>query len=239
MWGTIIDIVLIAIVVFCAVVGIIKGFFDSILGLIGTTLAFIAGVFLAKYIAPIVNNIFGLENFLASKINLPENFSLFGTPLNNAEVAKFGVWVITVLAVFLVVKLVIFILGKIFESVTNNSPAVSGINRVLGMVFGIVKGAITVVLVIMVASLLGKIPGVGDTIDAKINETKICKWADKYVDDIMEKYITKDNLQDIIDRIISDNKAENNDNTDTNASSGDNITVANIKIISPDHVIEI
>ena len=55
----------------------------------------------------------------------------------------------------------------------------------------------------------------------------------------MEKYITKDNLQDIIDRIISDNKAENNDNTDTNASSGDNITVANIKIISPDHVIEI
>ena len=83
------------------------------------------------------------------------------------------------------------------------------------MIFGIVKGGITVVLFIMIASLLGKIPGVGDTIDAKINETKICKWADKYVDDIMENYITKENIQDIIDRIISDNKAENTDNTET------------------------
>ena len=42
----------------------------------------------------------------------------------------------------MVIKLALFILAKIFESVTKNSPAVSGINRVLGMLFGIIPAVV-------------------------------------------------------------------------------------------------
>ena len=214
MWGTIIDVVFIAIIVVSAIIGIVKGFFDSILGLIGTTVAGIAGIFLAKYIAPIVNNIFGLENFLLNKINLPEDFTFFGSAFTNEELAKFGVWIITVFATFLIIKFAIFILGKIFESVTKNSPAITGINRVLGMLLGVIKGTITAALLLAIASLLGK-AGIAPVIEDKIAETKVCSFADKYVDEFMEDYLTKEKVQGLIDRIITESK----NTTDTGAQS--------------------
>lgn len=219
MLGTIIDVALIAIIVISAIIGIVRGFLDSILGLVGTTIAGIASLFLAKFVAPFVNKIFGLESFLLGKLDTSNGGSLdvFGTTLENAEIAKFAVWVITVIAVYLIIKFAIFILAKIFESVVKNSPTISGINRVLGMIFGVVKGTVSAALLVAILSLLGKVPGISTTINDKIAETKVCKWADKYVDDIMETYLTQDNIRDIVDRIISEEG-------DTGNSSGDTST---------------
>ena len=168
MWTYIIDGALILILLISIIVGIVKGFFDSLLSLIGTGIALVASVLCAKYLTNIVNSIFGLESWVLGKLNeSSESIQFFGGKftLNNSEVAKFAVWVVTVIALFLIIKLVIFILAKIFESVTKNSPTLSGLNRLLGMLFGAVKGGVTVAVLLAVCCLLGQIPFIGSTND--------------------------------------------------------------------------
>ena len=220
MWGTIIDVVVIAIIVISAIVGIVKGLIDSILSLFGTAIAVFGGAFLAKYVSPYVNKIFDLENFLTGKLNAANEgtVNIFGASLENSEVAKFCVWIISVIAIFLVIKLVLFILTRVFESITKNSPTVSGINRVLGMLFGTVKGGVIVVACLAICSLLSGIPGIGTTVTDKIGETKITKWANKYVDEFVEDNLTAEKIQDIVDRIMSE--SEDPDDGDNNEDSG-------------------
>ena len=207
MWTYIIDGALILILVVSIIIGIAKGFFDSLLSLIGTGIALVASVFCAKYLTNFVNQLFGLEGWILGKLNeSSESIKFFGGKftLENAEVAKFVVWVVTVVALFLIIKLAIFILAKIFESVTKTSPTVSGINRILGMIFGAVKGAVTAACILAVCCMLGQVPFIGSSINDQIAQTKLTSWAYKYVDDFVENNLTEENVKDIVDRIVSE-----------------------------------
>lgn len=209
MWSYIIDGVLIAIIIISAIVGIIKGFFDSLLSLLGTGIALAVGVYCAKHVSNWVNKIFNLEELILTKLdesNAEGVISFFGDKftLSNSDVAKFCVWLITVVSLFLIVKFAIFILAKIFESVTKNNPTISGINRLFGCVFGIAKGGVIVVAMLALCSALVQVPLVGTTINDKIAETKLTSWAYKYVDDFVEKNLTKENIQEIVDKIVSE-----------------------------------
>lgn len=220
MWNYIIDGLLILIIVVCAIIGIVKGFFDSILSLVGTGLALAVSVFTAKYVANFINKIFNFEEFLLTKIDEATTegvITIFGVDLQNTEVAKFAVWVVSIIIVFIIVKLAIFILSKIFESVVKNSPTMGGINRVLGMVFGIVKGGVTVLGLLAVCSLLAQVPGIGTPIYEQITNTTITSGIYKYVDEFVEKNLTKENIQDIIERFESE--VSNNDDQDPTSGS--------------------
>lgn len=230
MWGYIIDGILIAIIIIAAIVGIVKGLIDSVLGLFGTGIALAAGVFGAKYLSSFVNKIFGLDSFILSKLKdgAEGSFTFFGGEFSNVEIAKFCVWLVTVVIIFLIVKLAIFILSKIFESVTENHPKLSGINRVLGMVFGIAKGGIISVAIIAVASVLSDIPGIGSIITDKIEDTKVTAFAYKYVDEFVEDNLTAEKIQEIVDKIASeldDDKKDDDtgsEGTDASEDTGSN-----------------
>jgi len=205
MWGTIIDVVFIGIVVVCAFIGIVKGLIDSILGLVSTGLALVGAVFLAKYVGNWVNKIFDLENVILGKLDGGASGSvhLFNDKINlsNVEVAKFAVWLITVVALFLLIKLIVFVIARIFENVTKVSPTISGVNRVLGMVFGAVKGAVIALCALAVCIMLGEIPVVGATINQKISETKVTSFCGRYVESFVENNLTKENIQGFIQKI--------------------------------------
>lgn len=223
MWGYIIDGVLIAIIIICAIVGIVKGLIDSVLSLFGTGIAVVAGVFGAKYLSNFVNKIFGLDSFILGKLEggAEGTFTFFGGEFSNVEVAKFCVWIITVVIIFLIVKLAIFILAKIFESVTKNNPKLSGINRVLGMLFGIARGGIIAVGLVAVASLLSEVPGIGTIITDKIDETKVTAFAYKYVDEFVDENLTAEKVQEIVDKIASELDDDSDDSsTDSDTDSG-------------------
>lgn len=229
MWGYIIDGVLIAIIIIAAIVGIVKGLIDSVLGLFGTGIAVVAGVFGAKYLSNFVNKIFSLDSFILGKLDggAEGSFTFFGGEFSNVEIAKFCVWIVTVVIIFLIVKLAIFILAKIFESVTQNSPKLSGINRVLGMLFGIVKGGIISVAIIAIASVLSDVPGIGSIISDKIEDTKVTAFAYKYVDEFVEDNLTAEKIQEIVDKITSgldddkeDEGTEGSENTGSEGTEG-------------------
>ena len=147
MWSTIIDIALILIIVVSAIIGIVKGLFDSVLSLVGTGIALAVAVFTAKHVSNFLNKIINIEQFVLDKLDASnEGFvEFFGGKFqySNVEVAKFCVWVVTVIVIFLIIKLALLILSKLFESVVQNSPTISGINRVLGLIFGVLKGGIS------------------------------------------------------------------------------------------------
>lgn len=226
MWSYIIDGILIAIIVISAIVGIAKGFFDSLLSLIGTGVALVVSVLVAKHVSNWINKIFGLENFILEKLDGANegSISFFGDKftLTNSEVAKFCVWILTVVIVFLIIKLAIYILAKIFESVTKNSPTLSGLNRLFGMVFGIAKGGVVVVALLALCSMLVQVPIIGTTISDKIGETKITNWAYKYVDDFVETQLTEEKIDEIVAKIVSENSDDTTDGETNNDTTNSN-----------------
>lgn len=223
MWNYIIDGLLILIILVSTIVGIVKGLLDSVLSLFGTAIALAVSIFTAKYVAGFINKIFNFEELILTKIDESTEggvIRIFGAELKNTEVAKFVVWVIAVIIVFLVVKLAIYILSKIFEGIAKNSPALSGINRVLGMLFGIVRGGVIVVATLAVCSLLADVPGIGTPIHEKITNTTITSGVYKYVDDFIENNLTEEKIRDIIDRIVSQVSDSKDNSTSGTGESG-------------------
>ena len=124
MWSYIIDGALILLVVISIIIGISKGLIDSILSLIGTGIALLASVFLSKHVANLINKIFNFEDFVLNHLDGAEEGSMkiFGViELNNVEVAKFAVWIASVVILFILIKLVIYIVAKMFEAVIKSS----------------------------------------------------------------------------------------------------------------------
>lgn len=204
------------------IVGIVKGLFDSILSLFGTAIALVVSAFTAKYIAGFINKIFNFEEYLLTKIDEASTdgvISIFGVDLQNSEVAKFVVWVISLIIMFLIVKLAIFILAKVFESISKNSPTLSGLNRVFGMIFGLAKGGITVLALLAVCSLVAEVPGIGTTVYEKIADTKITSGIYKFVDEFVEKNLTEEKIREVIDKVVDEGKSDKNDKDDSSTST--------------------
>ena len=219
MWSYIIDGLIIAVIVVSAIIGIAKGFFDSILSLVGTGVALAVAVFTAKYVAEWLNKIINIESWVLGKLDASNGgtVSFFDGKFSytNAEVAKFCVWIFTVLILFLIIKFAIFILAKIFESVVKSSTAISGLNRVFGMFFGVVKGVAWVAVSLALCCALAQVPGVGTTIKEKIDTSKIGSFAYKYVDDFVETQLTKEKIDGIIAQLTGTNETPSETPTDT------------------------
>ena len=216
MWSYIIDGVLILILVISTIVGIVKGFFDSLLSLLGTGIAFAIAVFTAKYVSGFLNNIIGIEQFVLNKLDASNEGTVnFFGPRPNAEVAKFCTWIITVIVMFLIIKLAIYILAKIFESVTKNSPTLSGLNRLFGMIFGLAKGVVWVAVLLALCSAVSEIPVIGSTITNKIAETKVTSFAYKYVDEFVDTQLTQEKVNEIISKLTGSDGETKTEGTNT------------------------
>lgn len=222
MWPYIIDGILIIILIVSTIVGIVKGFFDSLLSLLGTGVSFLIAVFTAKYVSPFFNKLLGIEEFVLKKLDASNEGTVefFGTR-TNSEVAKFCTWLVTLIVLFLIIKLVIYILSKIFESVTNNSPTLSGINRVLGMLFGFLKGVAYVAISLALCSAVSDVPVIGTAITNKIAETKVTSYAYKYVDDFVEKELTQEKIDEIINKLAGNDTSKGNEGEENNTSTGE------------------
>lgn len=224
MWSYIIDGVLILLLVVSIIIGISKGLIDSILSLVGTGIALLASVFLSKYVANLINKIFNFEDFVLNHLDGAEEGSMkiFGViELSNVEVAKFAVWIASVVILFIIIKLAIYIVGKMFEAVIKSSPTVSGINRVLGMIFGAIKGGVMVLITLALCTLLCQLPFIGKPVYDAIQETTITKGVYNVVEDFVENNLTQEKIEDIIDKIVSDNEIPEDNGEGAGEGSGD------------------
>ena len=84
--------------------------------------------------------------------------------------------------------------SKIFENMTQ-IKAVGAVNKVLGLLFGLLKGGLIIVTVSFVLTFLTVIPKVNKKVSPLIRDhTKVAKVVYSQTDDMVEKYVIDTNI---------------------------------------------
>lgn len=234
MVGTIIDIAIVAIVVIFGLVGLFKGFMNSLLKLISSIGALAVAVFGARPVVGFVDGLFGFSKFLGNTcvnaiccgidenllnqtltetskqdflnainqdgLSIPERF--IQSVLNNADMSStmsirdvlasstgtIFACIIAGIVLFILVKLIVFIVGKIFDTGQGNN-AISGVDKVLGFVFGVAKGAVSVVVIYTVLSVVCLISPLSNQVTEVENNTTIFKATYEPYSEIVQNFV--------------------------------------------------
>lgn len=97
--------------------------------------------------------------------------------------------VISGILVFIVLKIAVFLLTKFFDNLTK-TKVIGGLNRVLGLVLGLVKGALIIVVINVIAVASSMVPAVNKTITPIIQDnTNIEKVVYNTTDKLFGKYV--------------------------------------------------
>ena len=176
----IVSLVILGLFLIFIIVGLVKGFFRQLFGFIGTIASFVlAALFCGKLVDYLVANtdfyvsVKGFfESFLhidpsatMESLDLPDFIRTFveqylaecGGELSEAlssSLARLTLLFGSFLAIALAVKIVCFILGKIFNSIAKSFSLVNAVNRALGAVLGLVKGYLFVCAVLFLIELI-------------------------------------------------------------------------------------
>ncbi len=102
--------------------------------------------------------------------------------------------VISGILVFIVLKIVVALLSKLFESLAR-TKVLGGLNKVLGLLFGVVKAGVIIFAINIALVFLTLIPVVNKTITPLVMEnTKIEKFVYTQADNVVDKYVINGNI---------------------------------------------
>lgn len=232
--GLYIDLAVIVIVLIFGIVGLVKGFFKSIISLLGFFGSLALAIAFRNEVCALINRLFNLqvsiESFLSVKFG--EISPLLTTPMENSSemitainstnlnsvlkglfcglatkadftipisvadivvepIASICVTILAVLALFLIIRLAVFILDKTIGKLIKDGKAFSGLNRFLGFLFGLCKGTIFLFVIMAIASGLSLIPSVAEFVNTNIETTYITKYGYNVVNEIIVKELSK------------------------------------------------
>lgn len=206
MW---VDIVLGAILIVFVVIGLWKGFIDSILGLISTAIALVVGITCAKPATGFINKFINLPNWfegiLGKSLADGQVIKLFGNEnlaFDKTQLANFLAVVVTGVILFIITKIAIWLIAKLFDSVVEKSSIGSGLNKLLGGIFGLLRGGVIVVVILLLCSVLSGVPVIGNTIQNTIDDTKVTHYVYKYVSDFTENQLEKTDIKEFVVNMV-------------------------------------
>lgn len=210
MW---VDIIFFGILIIFTIIGIVKGLFDSLLGLISTGVALAISILVAKPSTTFLSKFNVDKMFLGflDKMEDGELVHLFGNPaleFTKVEVSNFLTVIFSIIVVFILIKVAIWLLSKLFSSVVEKSTIGSGLNKVLGGLFGLVKGGVIVLALLAALSAVSGTKLVGDKIQVMMDNSKATNYVYKYVSDFTEKSLEKADIQDFIKDMVKSNQSE-------------------------------
>lgn len=239
--GVLIDIIIIAVLVVFALIGLRVGFFKSVLSMISTVVIIIVSFIAANPLARLINKIYnfigviakglrksivGMGEFytevipdgttgveLANRIPTDTNGMLRSImkyvlkPMTASEIqgqtvadvisGAFASIIFTIIVgiiLFILIKIIVSLASKIFENMTQ-IKAVGAVNKVLGLLFGLLKGGLIIVTVSFVLTFLTVIPKVNKKVSPLIRDhTKVAKVVYSQTDDMVEKYVIDTNV---------------------------------------------
>lgn len=92
---------------------------------------------------------------------------------------------------FLLIRIALALLGKLFDKITE-ARVINGLDRVLGFLFGAIKGLIFVAVAIAIINILCVIPSINDFVTTWLDKTTFlndyAQWIFKLIDDFTSKY---------------------------------------------------
>lgn len=263
-----IDIAIIAIVVLCALIGLWKGFFKTVISFFGLLVSFMAAFFLTKPVVGALLDIDAVKNFV---VGGGSGFSLFGWISGKlSDITSEGVLgtllspfiklsesqgvdvhtgvslllangifsIMVCIGLFIVIRFIL-LLFTMFANAMSKGKFVGALNRLLGLIFGAVKGAWHVcVLMFILSFLLGFsfMAPVRNQIDNSVIAAPVYEQVTK----LSEKFITggEDTLIKLLDLHDKANKpgeqpeAKPEHGVYKYASSGDEDSVFEIELMA-------
>jgi len=191
-----VDVIFFGILIVFAIIGIVKGFFDSVLSLISTGLSFAIAIVLAKPATSFLGKIFPIPELMRGMLK-EETYTLFNQAFTKEEVATFLTIILSIFIVFALIRIGIWLLARLFASTVEKSTIGSGLNKVLGGIFGCVKGFVIVVIILVACTFLTRV-NVFDGLHDKIEASTCTRFVFNYVSDTTEKIMEKADMQDFI-----------------------------------------
>lgn len=161
MSGIIVDLIFLAVLAIFAVVGMFRGFFSTLLSLLGFVGAILIAWLFREQTVVILDSLFDLTNWLNNVVG--ENIASVLAPA------------IAIIVAFVLLKIIVFILehtlGKLFKG-----GLVGKINSVLGLILGFVKGVLFSIALFAIVCVLTLIPSVKTFVDNTIQGTYVVSW---------------------------------------------------------------
>ena len=110
--------------------------------------------------------------------------------------------VIAGILVFIVLKVAVFLLTKFFDNLCK-TKIIGGLNKVLGLILGLLKGTIIIMVINVIAVALSMVPTVNKVITPVIQDnTSVERFVYNTTDKLFEKYVIEgDGLQTWIENL--------------------------------------
>lgn len=203
-----VDIVFIVLIAIFAIIGLSKGLFESILGIFSSVLAVAVGIAVSGPVSGFLNSTVHANEFFSNtligwKWITEDGATIFGKVYTPEQIGNAISVVVAVVAVWLLIKLAIGLLSKLFDNATSSNSALSGLNRVLGLVFGAAKGFLIGVIILGLASIVS-LCGVSTIKTTIENESKFTNFVYGYVSDWVYTAV-----EDKIDDLLGKGEIEN------------------------------
>lgn len=190
-----IDIIAVLVILIGAIVGMCRGFFASLLSLLGFVGTFILAYFFSDNILALLDQICGLSRFLEGALG--------------ANVGHIVAVIIAFIVTFLVIKIAIFILnhtvGKLFTG-----RALGGVNKFMGFVLGLVKGTAYVAIALVALNIASFIPSVKNWSTTTFEQTYVVGKVYNWVGNQLGNYLVESNEENQED--ASENQNQENAN---------------------------
>ena len=212
-----IDIVIIAILGLFALIGFWKGFFDGILSLCSIFVSLLISIKVANPFANLIRKVVDIDGWfntlLENQFHVGDSMVVFGNSYPREKVATFLTVLLCGILIFIFIRCLIALLKNLFKSITSKSLTLSGINRLLGLLLGAIKGGVLVVLVLSVCSIITSlgVPGLSTVISNNLDNTKVGKFAFTYVDKFIDQKITGKSFEEIIEGLFDEEVAKEQD----------------------------
>lgn len=197
-----VDIVFIVIIVLCAIIGLAKGLFESILSIFSSVLSVVVAILVSKQVAAFINKLVDANNFFSDLLIKwgwisKEGATIFGKVYTPEQIGNTCTIIVSIIAVWVLIKLAILLLSKLFDSATTSNSAISGLNRVLGLVFGAAKGFLIGCVGLGLASILSLcgVSGVKDLMEKNKMSNfvygYISEWVGTTLEDRIDDFLGK------------------------------------------------
>lgn len=197
------DIIFIAIVAIFAIVGLWKGLLDSILGLVTTLVSIVLSIWWAKPVAKFLRRIVDIDNIffkmLKGAFAEKETIKVLGViSLTREKLSAFLTVALSAVIIFILIRLAVWVVSKLFDSATASNSALSGLNRVFGLAFGVAKGLVVCCAILAGLYVIGN-TGLAKNLDTKLDNTKVVSFFYKYTGDFVTEKLNASKIQSIID----------------------------------------
>jgi len=98
--------------------------------------------------------------------------------------------VVATIVIYLAIRIAIGILSKVFDAITKN-PAIGGLDRLLGLVFGAAKGALLIAVIFAIYPAVAVVPGVQNIVSPLIDTSVIAKPIYTFVSEFVATYLNQ------------------------------------------------